>query len=222
MDEARMMEIFMEVQRGLPRQGPGHDDATRRALTFCEGLPEHPHVLDIGCGPGQQSLALAGAVGAKVTAVDIHQEYLDELAARSAQAGLSNQITPVLGDMNALPFETECFDLIWAEGSAYIMGVGNALQAWRTFLKPRGYLVLSELLWLTANPPPEAAAFFEQEYPAMCDIEGNVAIFAEAGYSVLGHFTIPDQAWWDGYYMPLRANCRPFAKHTKLTSKRLN
>ena len=30
-DDARAMEVFMDVQRGLPRQGPGHDDATRRA-----------------------------------------------------------------------------------------------------------------------------------------------------------------------------------------------
>ena len=200
-----MMEVFMEIQRGLPRQGPGHDEATRVALASCKELPERPDVLDIGCGPGQQSLVLAETLGGTVTAVDIHQEYLDELTARSAVAGLTEQIRPKLGDMTDLPFESECFDLIWAEGAAYIMGVGNALQTWKRFLKPGGYVVLSELLWLTEVRPAEAAAFFEQEYPAMGDIEGNIAIFREAGYSVLDHFTIPDQGWWEGYYTPLEA-----------------
>jgi len=200
-----MTEVFMDVQRGLPRQGPGNDAATRRAITYCRDLPHGPDVLDIGCGPGRQSLVLADALAARVTAADIHQEYLDELVFRSAGAGFGGQITPVLADMTDLAFETARFDLIWAEGSAYIMGVGNALRAWKAMLKPHGYLVLSELLWLTDDPPREAAVFFAQEYPAMTDIDGNLAIFAQEGYRVIGHFTIPDQAWWDEYYTPLKA-----------------
>ncbi len=204
-DDARIMEVFMDIQRGLPRQGPGNDDATRRALTYCKDLPEQPNVLDIGCGPGRQSLVLADALDASVVAVDIHQEYLDELATRSAEAGLGEQITPMLADMTELAFEAERFDLIWAEGSAYIMGVTNALQAWKAFLKPHGYLVLSELLWLADYPPREAVAFFDREYPAMTDIAGNLAIFERESYQIVGHFTIPDQAWWDDYYTPLMA-----------------
>ena len=205
MDAARLEEVFMDVQQGLPRQGPGNDAATRRAISCCTDMPEWPDVLDIDCGPGQQSLVLAKGFDAQVTAIDIHQEYLDQLATRSESAGLAKQITPMLADMSALAFEAACFDLVWAEGSAYIMGVANALQAWKPLLRPRAHLVLSELLWLSADPPPEAFAFFAEEYPAMTDIAGNLAIFSRAGYRVTDHFTIPSEAWWDDYYTPLKA-----------------
>ena len=138
MDEARAKDIFMDIQRGLPRQGPGNDAATRRAITYCKDLRPGPSVLDIGCGPGRQSLVLADALDTCVTAVDIHQEYLDELVYRSTEAGLGDRITPMLADMAALAFEADRFDLIWAEGSAYIMGVENALKTWKRLLKSRG------------------------------------------------------------------------------------
>ena len=80
---------------------------------------------------------------------------LDALVARSVEAGLGERITPLRADMAALSFAPARFDLIWAEGSAYIMGVANALRAWKAFLKPHGYLALSELLWLTDDPPGE-------------------------------------------------------------------
>ena len=64
MDESlELMEVFLDVQRGLPRQGPGCDESTQKALALCVGLPENPAVLDIGCGTGMQTVALAQALG---------------------------------------------------------------------------------------------------------------------------------------------------------------
>ncbi len=107
--------------------------------------------------------------------------------------------------MNDLQLPPNSFDLIWAEGSAYIMGVENALKTWKRFLKPRGYIGLSELLWITNDPPIEAKRFFQDEYPAMSDVETNLAMFAQCGYSLVCHFTLPDHAWWTNYYAPLQA-----------------
>ena len=205
MGQSRITEVFMDIQRGLPRQGPGNDAATRRALSYCKQLPKRPHVLDIGCGPGQQTLVLADELNAHVTAVDIHCEYLDELKHRSQESVLEEQITPQLEDMATLPYESECFDLVWAEGSAYIMGVENALRDWKVFIRPRGYLVLSELLWLSESPHHEVAMYFAQEYPKMTDIKGNLELFTKEGYRVIEHFTLPAEAWWDHYYAPLEA-----------------
>ncbi len=91
MNDERAMEIFMDIQRGLPRQGPGHDDETRQALGYCLELPDQPSVLDIGCGPGMQTLVLAGMLHGSVTAIDLHQEYLDELQIRSDAVGRPKQ-----------------------------------------------------------------------------------------------------------------------------------
>jgi cyclopropane fatty-acyl-phospholipid synthase-like methyltransferase len=43
-------------------------------------LPENPRLLDIGCGPGMQTIELAKISNAKITALDFYQPFLDELA----------------------------------------------------------------------------------------------------------------------------------------------
>lgn len=200
---ARIFEIFLDVQRGLPRQGPGCGESTRRALSLCRGLPAEPCILDVGCGPGMQTLVLAQELGGRITAVDLNQEYLDELNQRAGTMAAGGGIETLLWDMNELVFAEGMFDLIWSEGAAYIMGVENAAEAWKRFLKPGGYLALTELVWLEAQPPAEAAAFFGEEYPAMTDVKGVEGIFRRNGYDVIGHFTLPDAAWWENYYTPL-------------------
>jgi len=57
-DDRRLLNVFFEVQRGLPRQGPGCDESTLQALALCR-LPERPAILEIGCGPGMQTVELA-------------------------------------------------------------------------------------------------------------------------------------------------------------------
>lgn len=205
MDNERTMEVFMDIQRGLPRQGPGNYESTRRALGLCTALPDHPSILDLGCGPGMQSLALAEMSRGFVTAIDLHQEYLDELKKRAQAASLSDRVTPMLGDMGALKIKPGSFDLIWTEGAAYIIGVERALKTWKSLLKPQGYIGLSELLWLSEDPPQEVRRFFQEMYPPMGNIDTNLALFEKSGYRVVGHFTLPDRAWWDDFYSPLQA-----------------
>ena len=64
---------------------------------------------------------------------------------------------------------------------------------------------MSELAWLKPDPPAEAVAFFEAEYPAMTDIAGNLTRLRAAGLEPQGQFPLPDAAWWDDYYRPLEA-----------------
>jgi hypothetical protein len=65
---------------------------------------------------------------------------------------------------------------------------------------------LSELIWTTATPHPEAAAFWAAEYPAMTDAAVVRAVFAAAGYRVIGEFEV-SRAGWEAYYGPLEARC---------------
>jgi hypothetical protein len=60
-------------------------------------------------------------------------------------------------------------------------------------------------LWLTDDPPTEAAQFYAAEYPEMTDVATNLATIEEHGYDLVGHFTLSDAAWWNHYYTPLEA-----------------
>jgi SAM-dependent methyltransferase len=204
-EDLRLFEVFLDVQRGLPRQGPGCRESTLRALSLCRGLPEAPAIVDIGCGPGMQSTVLAEASGGHVTAVDTHEEYLDQLKARADVAGVSESGDVVSADMNDLPLAPGVFDLVWSEGAAYIMGVEAALVAWRRLLKPGGFIAFSELVWLRHDPPSDVKEFFGSEYPPMTDVATNSETVRRCGYELVGHFTLPDSAWWEDYYTPLEA-----------------
>ncbi len=205
MDDERAFQIFMDVHSGLPRQGPGADECTLRALSLCTDLPDQPAVLDVGCGPGMQTLVLARALRCPVIAVDFYPPFLDQLKQRAIAVGLGDRIVPHQADMAALPFGPASFDLIWSEGAAYIMGFDKALAAWRSLLKPGGWIAVSEMVWLRPNPPTEVFTYLADEYPALTDVAGVVAQVDAAGYELRGHFTLPDNTWWDQYYTPLEA-----------------
>jgi SAM-dependent methyltransferase len=201
----RLTQVFFDIQRGLPRQGPGDDASTLRALSLCAELPERPDVLDVGCGPGRQTIALAQALDGRITAGDLHQEYLDQLVATAVAEGLRERIGQMRVDMLDLPFGRDSFDLIWSEGAAYILGFGEAFARWQYPLRARGYIAVTELTWLTDRRPAPAADFFASEYPPMTDVATNLATIEEQGCEMIGHFTLPDAAWWDHYYTPLEA-----------------
>jgi ubiquinone/menaquinone biosynthesis C-methylase UbiE len=196
--------FFFTVFEGLPRQGPGLDDATARAFHTIPDLPEHARILDIGCGSGMQTLALARlAPGATIIASDIHQPFLDDVTDRVEKAGLGGRITTLRASMDDLPFPEESFDLVWAEGSAFVMGFREALSSWKRLLKPGGYLALSELVWFTHTPTQECREYFAHQYPPMVHEEEAQKMIRDAGYAILSTFRLPDAAWWDHFYLPL-------------------
>lgn len=196
---------FFALHSGLPREGPGNRASTLRALALAGNLPAAADVLDIGCGPGAQTIDLAEALpGARIAALDAHEPFLRELERRAAGRGVSGRIRTVHGDMGALPFGPASFDLIWCEGAAYILGLETALSAWKGLLRDGGALALTEPVWLTEAPPGRAKAFWSA-YAAMRGRPSLRAAALAAGYRIAGDFVLPEEAWWDDYYRPMEA-----------------
>jgi len=131
------------------------------------------------------------------------------------QKGIADRVQIVNGDMSSLDFHPATFDLIWSEVAAYIMGFKNALSTGKPFLVKHGYLAVTELTWLRPDPLDQAKRFFAEEYPAMQDIESNLEAIRRAGYNVVGHFTLPESAWWDHYYTPIEKKLPELRKKHK-------
>lgn len=196
------LEVFWLAHDGLPRQAPGSARTLDLLLRLAAPLPHRPRIVDIGCGSGVASLALATATGGEVTAVDTHRPFLDQLAADAATAGLDDRVRAVEARMQDLPVPPGAADLLWAEGSAYIMGLDAALAAWRPLLAPGGVLVLTEVGWTTPHPSLAARAFWDEGYPAIRDTATTVAAAVAAGWTVVATYLLPDSDW-AAYYDPL-------------------
>ena len=212
MDEPDLMPFFMEIHSDNPREGPGSRASTTRAFQLLTELPTRPRILDVGCGPGMQTLDLARLTGGDITAVDNHPPYLEALRTHIDTQGLEARVRPVNGDMTALDFGPERFDLIWSEGAIYIMGFEQGLRQWRRLLKPGGYLAVTELSWLIENPPDAVRSFWAEGYPAMQTIDANLAVIEGSGYQLTGHFTLAASDWWQEYYSPIAAKLSTFRK----------
>ena len=132
------MNIFFEIHKDLTREGPGDSQSTRQAISLLKDLPVHPLILDIGCGPGMQTLDLAAYTSGEIIAVDTHQPFLDQLQRRIEIKGLAERVHLANVSMFDLKFPEQNFDVIWSEGAIYIIGFENGLRTWRRLLKHGG------------------------------------------------------------------------------------
>jgi trans-aconitate methyltransferase len=208
--DPKTFALFLELYGSLPRAAPGCDDCTRQALAMLP-LDERRTVLDIGCGPGAQTLSLARALpDARVLAFDLLPHMAVEARGRCADSGLLHRVAVTVADMALPPVATASQDLIWCEGAIYNLGVADGLRRWKPLLSERGCVAFTEPVWLQENPHEDIRRWWSAEYPAITDLSGVANAIASAGYELLASFVLPSETWWDDYYGPLEQRIETF------------
>lgn len=206
------LELLIDLHHTTPRQGPGSSEQTRLAfdLTGLDREDTALQIADIGCGCGAQTLDLAEYTRSSITAVDLFPEFLDRLKTSSRQQGLDDRINTQQASMEDLPFSPAQFDLLWSEGAIYIMGFAEGIKRWREYLRPGGWLAVSEISWITPERPAEISRHWESEYPGIDSISAKIRMLEQAGYVPSAHFILPPECWTIQYYQPLEASFTAF------------
>ena len=210
MTQDRMTTLFFEMFTGLPRQGPGDAASTLRALSLVPGVVAQTRVLIPGCGTGLEARLIAQHARVRILAIDNHPPYVEEFNREVHTLGITDRVEARVGDMHRLDFPPGSFDLVWCEGAIYVVGFETGLREWRRLLAPGGHIALTEVCWRKPDPPPECAAFWAQEYPAINDVAARLRVITECGYEPVVHFPLPASAWWDDYYRPLQQKILQF------------
>lgn len=205
------LELLVDLHRHTPRQGPGSREETLRALA-CIDLPagQALKIADLGCGSGAQTLDLAEKLPGQIVAVDLFEPFLEELQEAAGKAKRSAQIETLAASMDDLPFQPDEFDIIWSEGAIYNIGFENGVRSWRPYLKPGGYLAVSEITWLTPTRPAEIEAYWQAAYPEIDTAANKMKILEDNGYSPVGYLILSSRSWLDNYYQPLQAHLAAF------------
>ena len=196
------MEYFLEIYGGVPRAGPGSFECTKQAFELMSEVPDEPYILDIGCGPGVQTVDLLKISKGRVLALDFLPLMLERTQANAEIANVSERLEVIELDMAQMAFPPASFDVVWSEGAIYNLGFENGLRSVREFIKQGGYLAVSEAVWLRADPPAPVVKFWEA-YPEIDTIENKLAVIDRLGYDQTGHFVLPATTWTAEYYDPM-------------------
>ena len=215
--------LICEYFSSTERQGPGSEEATLKALQLLETLPVHPRIADLGCGTGSSALLLAKHTQGDIVALDLFPQFLEKLQSRAEQQGVSKRVTTIIGSMDSLPFAESSFDAIWSEEAIYNVGFMRGVHEWFRFIKPGGYLAVTDASWLTDNRPKEIEEFWLDAYPEIDTIANKTKQMAQAGYKDIHTFVLPDNCWETNFYQPQREAQRLFLQRhpNNLTAQEL-
>lgn len=207
------IELIIDLHLDNKRQGPGSPQETKKALDLI-GIAkfENLKIADIGCGCGGQTITLAQNTSAEIIAVDLFPQFLEKLEQQVEILGLNHRVKTQVASMESLPFQPEEFDVIWSEGAIYNMGFREGIANWHKFLKPGGYLAVSEISWLTDSRPQAIENYWLREYPEIDTVSNKIQVLENNGYVPTARFILPSYCWLDNYYQPLQERFEGFLK----------
>ncbi len=162
---------FLEDIWGAGYLSPGGPEEVARVL---DGLDlGGAHVLDIGCGPGAITLALARDFGAgRVTGIDVEAPVCAAARRRVRGGGLDDRIEIRQVAPGPLDFPEGSFDVVFSKDSIIHIPdkVFLAREVFRV-LRPGGWFAASDWLIGHDGPPSEAM----RHYIALEDLDFAMA-----------------------------------------------
>src|SRR5262245_26110540 len=113
------------------------------ACLDCIHLSFDAPVLEVGCGPGVITTAIARK-GFCVSAIDSVPEMVERTRAKAQQAGVDSQVDARVGSIGSLSFGDATFELVVVIGvSEWLVSLTQPLAEIFRVLRPGGHLIIS-------------------------------------------------------------------------------
>jgi len=94
--------------------------------------------VDVGCGEGADAIELARRFGVGVTGLDPVQRHVDLGRKKADDAGVTGQVSFVLGTAEQIPLDDGAVDLIWSKEALMYAELDAAFTEFRRVLRPGG------------------------------------------------------------------------------------
>jgi ubiquinone/menaquinone biosynthesis C-methylase UbiE len=141
-----------ELRRSADRTARSTVEETNLLLAAAE-LEPGLQVLDLACGPGDPTLAIAQRLGpeGRVTGADLSEGAVQVARERAERAGLSN-VTFRTARAESLPFPDGSFDRVTCRfGAMFFEDIAHAAREMYRVLVPGGRIAL--MVWASADQP---------------------------------------------------------------------
>lgn len=147
-------------------------------------LPARPRVLDLACGKGSVSLALARAFNARVLGLDACPAFIDHAATRAASLNLADRTLFEVADVHAFlaerPQNADRFDLALMLNLLPALNAAPLLRCWT---KPGGLYLIDDAVRASRAQSDPAFA----DVPTAADV---AAALTKSGDTILATRTI--------------------------------
>ncbi len=121
--------------------------AASRALATLANMSSGERVVDVGGGLGGPARMLANEFGARVTVIDLTEEFINVGSNLTERTGLSDLVTFRHGDATAMPFPDGSFDVAWTQHATMNISAKDRLYSEIVrVLRPGGRLVFHEIM----------------------------------------------------------------------------
>jgi SAM-dependent methyltransferase len=170
---ARSRAYEQEKSLYLDRVRELFGDYKRHSVAFCDLAPGH-HVLDVGCGTGDDALAIAGIVGpgGQVTGVDNDPAMIAE--ARRRAGDKLPHLSFSEADAAALPLEPESVDRARSDRVfQYVHDPQAALHDMVRVTRPGGLVTVFDADWETLVVDSGDRDLTRKILHHTCDQQGN-------------------------------------------------
>lgn len=183
------------------RHCPGNDAITNKVLRQIVLKDSQPKIANLYPGTGEQIMLLSQKYkNAHITGVDSDGLFFSSINGKAKQANVHDRVQTMLSPLTRLPFEPESLDLILSEGAFEELDFGKRLYQWRKYIKPGGYLAMSELCLLTNKKlPDELYDYFDNAYHnrELESIDYHIGQVKDAGYKLHTRIVLPDACWFE-------------------------
>jgi SAM-dependent methyltransferase len=155
--------------------------ATAKMLFRNVAITENTRVLDLACGKGAVSVAVAKKLQAKVKGIDLIPEFVEVAAKKAVEHGVSHLCEFLAGDINDAVETEKNFDVVifGAAGDA----LGNPRETLRKLkqtIRSGGYILIDEG-YLKDGYTQENIGYTNYEYLTKSEWD---ALFEEAGLTI--------------------------------------
>lgn len=124
---------------------PGGLDLTERLCQLLE-IGTDGLLLDVACGPGTGTLAVARTLACRAVGVDLGQESIAEASRKALQGRADRRVSFLCGDAEGLPFRSDSFDAVLCECSTSLFpDKGRGVREMARLLRSGGKLGVSDV-----------------------------------------------------------------------------
>ena len=211
---SRLPMSFQRIAYEVREVCNGVELSVLEAAVARTGLGEGATAIDIGTGNATVAIRLAQRFGLAIAAVELDPVMADLARSRIEAANAGHQVSLTIARAAQMLARTEPVDLIVALGTTDVSGEGRPTPeagfiALRRSLKPGGWLLWGDVVWL-ADPPAPLRQITEvtNQYT---DDAGWRAAAAAAGFEVVKGRISP-HAVYDAYVCDSLAAARAWVE----------